>query len=278
MLRTIPGRAEVELVQPGYAVEYDYGRALQLDGSLQTRVCRGLFLAGQINGSSGYEEAAAQGLVAGINAALQIQRRTAWAPAREESFIGVLCSDLTRRAFDEPYRMLPARADRLALREDNAGLRLWKVGRDLGLAARAETERNCRLEAEIARLEERLSEADRVWIRRPETKLDELVRRPGYQGSSTAALRQLYLKIRYEPYELQRRLASRRLHEVLAWSIPRDLRLESVVGLSGEARSVLHSGRPRTLAEAEVLPGMTPSALAVLAAHLRRRSAPARPS
>jgi tRNA uridine 5-carboxymethylaminomethyl modification enzyme len=274
MLRTIPGLAEVELVQPGYAVEYDYVPARQLDGALQTRACRGLFLAGQINGSSGYEEAAAQGLVAGINAALQAQGRPAWQPPRADSFVGVLVGDLTTRDFAEPYRVLPARADRLSLREDNAGLRLWKIGRDFGLVATHQTERNQHLEAAVHALEQRLSPADRVWTRRPETKPEDLPGKPWAAGASTEALRQLYLALRYEPYEIQRRLASRRLHERMAWAIPGDLRPESVVGLSGEAVSALRSGHPQTLAEAETLPGMTPAALAVLAAHLRRRSAP----
>jgi tRNA uridine 5-carboxymethylaminomethyl modification enzyme len=277
MLRTIPGLGDVELVQPGYAVEYDYIPARQLDGGLQTRVCRGLFLAGQINGSSGYEEAAAQGLVAGINAALQIQGRPAWHPPREESFIGVLCSDLTSRGFDEPYRMLPARAERLSLREDNAGLRLWKIARDLGLAPPAQTERSHNLEAEVEALESQLTDADRTWIRRPLTELEQLAQRSHLSAASPESLRQLFLKLRYAPYEQQRRLAMRRLRELGDWPIPPDLRLESVVGLSGEARSALRSGKPGTLADAEILPGVTPAALAVLAAHLRRRS-PRRPA
>jgi tRNA uridine 5-carboxymethylaminomethyl modification enzyme len=271
MLRTIPGLAQVELVQPGYAVEYDYVPARQLDGRLQARVCRGLFLAGQINGSSGYEEAAAQGLVAGINAALLLQDRPAWQPKREESFIGVLCNDLTTRGFDEPYRVLPARADRLSLREDNAGLRLWKIGRELGVIPISLAGASRSLEAEIGVLEERLTEADRTWMRRPATDLKELAGRPALAGASVEGLRQLYLKLRYEPYEHQRRLAAQRLHEHGSWSIPGDLRLESVVGLSAEALSALRSGKPNTLAEASSLPGMTPAALAVLAAHLRRR-------
>ena len=271
-LRTIPGLSEVELVQPGYAVEYDYAPAQQLDGGLQTRACRQLFLAGQINGSSGYEEAAAQGLVAGINAALQVQGRPAWHPPREESFMGVLCSDLTSRGFEEPYRMLPARAERLSLREDNAGLRLWKTGRELGLITESQSDRSRCLEDEVRALDGCLSEPDRIWIRRPSTDLEDLAGRPPLAGSSPEARRQLYLQLRYEPYELQRRLAARRLREVGEWSIPPDLRFESVVGLSGEARAALRLGKPGTLAEAGRLPGITPAALAVLAAHLRRRA------
>ncbi len=237
----------------------------------------GCFWPAEINGTSGYEEAAAQGLVAGINAALQLQGRPAWHPPREESFLGVLCGDLTTRGFDEPYRMLPARAARLSLREDNAGLRLWSRARDLGLAPPGQTDRHRNLEAEVQALQRRLSEVDRTWIRRPETDLDALAKQPGLVGSSPEARRQLYLKLRYEPYEQQRRLAARRLRELGPWSIPSDLRFESVVGLSGEALAALRAGMPVTLAEAERLPGMTSAALAVLAAHVRRRAPATRP-
>jgi tRNA uridine 5-carboxymethylaminomethyl modification enzyme len=272
LLRTIPGLARVEMVQPGYAVEYDYVPATQLDGGMQVININGLFLAGQINGSSGYEEAAGQGLVAGINAALQRQGRPAWHPEREESFLGVLCGDLTTRGFDEPYRVLPARAERLSLRQDNAGLRLWRTAEAFGLTDASQSERIRVIEAEVEALERCLSEADRIWLRRPETQFEQMAERPQWSAASTEARRQLYLRLRYEPYERQRLLAAQRLRALGDWAIPADLRLESVVGLSSEARSALHLRRPSTLAEAGSLPGVTSSALAVLAAHLRRRA------
>ncbi len=223
-----------------------------------------------MNGSSGYEEAAAQGLVAGVNAALRSQGRPAWRPARATSFLGVLCEDLTARGYDEPYRVLPARAEaRLTLRQDNAALRLWRTGRELGVASEASCRRAEALEKRVAARVDSLDDADVRWLRRPETPPDALVARWGGDGEEWRAV---YLQLRYEPYERQRALAEQRLDSLAALPIPLELPLDSVVGLSAEARAALHRARPRTLGEAKGLPGLTPSALALLATHLRRRA------
>lgn len=270
LLRTIPGLARVELVRPGYAVEYNYAPATQLTGALEARACPGLFLAGQINGSSGYEEAAGQGLVAGLNAALRVAGRSPWRPDRSGSFLGVLCEDLTQRGFEEPYRVLPARAEaRLTLRQDNAWLRLWRSARELGLVPEAGWQRWQRLEERVEALAKGIDPEQARWMRRPETSLDAiLAREPG----DPEAWRALYLQLRYAPYERQRSVAEQRLAGLSELPIPPDLPFGSVVGLSGEAQAALAHANPRTLGEARQLPGLTPSALALLAAHLRRRA------
>ena len=271
LLRTIPGLEAVVIARPGYAVEYDYVPALQLDGSLEARCCPGLFLAGQINGSSGYEEAAGQGLVAGINAALQVVGKPSWIPLRSESFLGVLCDDLTCRGFDEPYRVLPARADdRLFLREDNASLRLWRAARDLALVPEGRWKSVERLESHAGALESRLGTECLRWFRRPETTLEEAAERIG-EGVPPDVLCAVYLRQRYEPYRRQQGVAERRLQEQSAQPIPEGFEFR-VVGLSNEAAMALRRARPRTLGEARRVPGMTVSALAVLAAQLQRRA------
>ncbi|HUB05614.1 MAG TPA: tRNA uridine-5-carboxymethylaminomethyl(34) synthesis enzyme MnmG [Myxococcales bacterium] len=279
LLRTIPGLERARLLRAGYAVEYDYVPATQLDGALQARVCSGLFLAGQINGSSGYEEAAGQGLVAGLNAALHSQGRRAWIPAREESFLGVLCDDLTRRGFDEPYRVLPARAEaRLHLREDNAAVRLWRIGRDLGVLEEGRWRASEDLEVRIRGVQDRLTREQIRWIRQPATTLPEFLESErvgaGARSREAEALGAAFLELRYAPYQRQQAVAGRRLRELANLPIPGDLAFDGLIGLSREALAALQRARPRTLAEAQALPGMTNSAAAVLAAHLRRRSAP----
>jgi tRNA uridine 5-carboxymethylaminomethyl modification enzyme len=279
LVRTIPGLERARLLRAGYAVEYDYVPATQLDGALQARICSGLFLAGQINGSSGYEEAAGQGLVAGVNAALHSQGRRAWIPAREESFLGVLCDDLTRRGFDEPYRVLPARAEaRLLLREDNAAVRLWRIGRDLGVLEEGRWRASEDLEVRIRGVQNRLTREQIRWIRQPATTLPEFLEservEAGARSREAEALGAAFLELRYAPYQRQQAVAGRRLRELANLPIPGDLAFDGLIGLSREALAALQRARPRTLAEAQALPGMTNSAAAVLAAHLRRRNAP----
>ncbi|MHB1845773.1 MAG: tRNA uridine-5-carboxymethylaminomethyl(34) synthesis enzyme MnmG [Deltaproteobacteria bacterium] len=271
-LRTIPGLGRVELLRAGYAVEYDYLPATQLDPSLGVRSVSGLYLAGQINGSSGYEEAAGQGLVAGLNAARFVTREAAYVPAAGDSYLGVLIRDLTTVGFDEPYRLLPARAEgRLMLREDNALARLWRVGVELGLLPPAMAGEQRAREREMAEARSRLSPDQRRRLRRPETDVAFLRRLDETKDLPDEALEQLFLDERYGPYESQRLTAERRLAQAEGLALPPLLNLGAVVGLSEEARAALLRGRPKTLGEAGRLPGMTVSALAILAAHLRRR-------
>jgi tRNA uridine 5-carboxymethylaminomethyl modification enzyme len=273
VLRTIPGLNAVEVVRPGYAVEYDYLAPGQLRPTLETVAISGLYSAGQVNGSSGYEEAAGQGLVAGVNAARAVMRMPSWVPDPRSSYLGVLCEDLTRRGYDEPYRLLPSRAEaRLLLREGNAALRLQTNAAELGLSNAHDTSRIAALRAEIDRTVRALTEKEVRLLRNPaltlETALAEI---PLLGAVGATAARELYLDIRYAPYEAQRRLAEKRLDDLAALSIPPDLRYSAVTGLSGEAADVLEQRRPRTVAEARALPGVNGAMMAVLAAHLRRR-------
>jgi tRNA uridine 5-carboxymethylaminomethyl modification enzyme len=274
MLRTIPGLECVEMIRPGYAVEYDYLTPGQIQRTLETTSILGLFSAGQINGSSGYEEAAGQGLVAGVNAARSVMGRPAWVPDPRQSYLGVLCEDLTSRAFEEPYRLLPARADaRLSLREGNAPLRLGAVARELGLVDADRARRVEALREEIDRAVDALGDAQLRRLRHPDLTLgDALVEIPGFAAMSRNAAREVFLDVRYAPYESQTRRAEQRLADLQGLAIPAALSFATIPGLSGEAVDVLEHRRPTTVAEAKTLPGINVSALAVLTAHLRRRT------
>ncbi len=274
VLRTIPGLEEVEMVRPGYAVEYDYLVAGQLERSLETKAVRGLFTAGQINGSSGYEEAAGQGLVAGINAARLARTTAPWVPDPEHSYLGVLCEDLVAKGFDEPYRLLPARAEaRLALREGNAALRMIASAGELGLADATRLEELHALRGEIDQATAGLTEEELRLLRRPSLVLSAARAEVApLRGLSEEASREVYLDVRYAPYETQRRIAKKRLSDFADFPLPLLLRFGQVAGLSTEAKEALELARPSTLGEAGALPGVSTSALAVLAAHLRRRA------
>ena len=274
VLRTIAGLEEVEMVRPGYAVEYDYLLAGQLERSLETKAVQGLFTAGQINGSSGYEEAAGQGLVAGINAARLAQTIAPWVPNPEQSYLGVLCEDLVKKGFDEPYRLLPARAEaRLALREGNAALRMSASAGEVGLADVSTLEELDALRAEIDDTTARLNEGELRLLRRPNLALsDAHAEVAALRGLSEDVSREVYLDVRYAPYETQRRMAKKRLSDLADFPLPLRLQFGQVAGLSTEAKEALELARPSTLGEAGALPGVSTSALAVLAAHLRRRA------
>jgi len=274
LLRTIPGLERVEMVRPGYAVEYDYLLAGQLQPWLETLGVSRLFAAGQINGSSGYEEAAGQGLVAGVNAARRVIGRKPWVPDPASSYLGVLCRDLASKGFEEPYRLLPARAEsRLSLREGNAGLRLASVARELGLGDTRSINDLDLLRAEIERTLNALSESSLRELRQPALTLEQAIQEiPALEAVSVATAREVYLDVRYAPYEVQRRTAEARLAELVGLEIPSGLRYSAITGLSKEAVEALEQNRPSKLGDAGALPGMSNSALAVLAAHLRRRN------
>ncbi len=299
LVRSMKGLEKAHITRPGYAIEYDYFDPRDLDDSLQTRAIRGLFFAGQINGTTGYEEAAAQGLLAGINAGLFVKGEAPWFPRRDEAYLGVLVDDLVTRGVTEPYRMFTSRAEhRLLLREDNADLRLTATGRRLGLVSEArwqafETKREA-IERESQRLRDlsirpsQLSEADTPQLLQApltrEMSAAELLRRPevSYAGLMTLphcgpgeadpqVAEQVEIQIKYAGYiERQRRdIERQRRHEELG--LPEDLDYAEVHGLSREVREKLNRHRPRTLGQAGRLSGLTPAAVSLLLIHLKRR-------
>ncbi len=288
-VRSIRGFERAHITRPGYAIEYDFFDPRDLHGSLETKVIAGLFFAGQINGTTGYEEAGAQGLVAGINAARQVRDQAAWVPSRSEAYLGVLIDDLITRGAPEPYRMFTSRAEhRRLLREDNADLRLTEQGRALGLVDDERwtfygRKRDAAL-AEVARLSGLRTKGVSAFdlLRRPEIGYADL---PGVEASPMASLAELddrlpaavrlqvEVRAKYSGYieRQQDEIDRQRKHEELP--LPRDLDYGNVAGLSNEVRQRLAVARPDTLGQASRLPGITPAAVSVLLVHLKRRSA-----
>ncbi len=301
LVRSITGFERAHLTRPGYAIEYDYFDPRDLRPTLETRFIEGLFFAGQINGTTGYEEAAAQGLVAGLNAALRVQGREGWCPRRDEAYIGVLIDDLVTRGTLEPYRMFTSRAEyRLLLREDNADLRLTAKGRELGVVddarwRRFEQKRE-RLEREQVRLRATryrpecplghavaaltgapLSREGTLMdlLRRPDIGYDALMALPGAgPGVDDAEVaEQIVIQARYAGYidRQHDEIARHRRHEETR--LPADIDYEQVHGLSNEVRQKLSAIRPETLGQAARIPGMTPAAISLMLLHLKKRNA-----
>ena len=306
LVRSIRGLESAAIVRPGYAIEYDFFDPRQLRHSLETRVIGGLYFAGQINGTTGYEEAAAQGMLAGINAGLAAQGKEPWLPKRSESYIGVLVDDLITRGVQEPYRMFTSRAEyRLSLREDNADMRLTSIGRELGLVDDHRWEVFCRKQEAVSRETSRLND---IWIGPKheaaplvsqllgqdlshECSLTELLRRPGvtYEAITTLGKGlwapgvldddlglaaqisdQVEISVKYQGYIDRQAVEIARQEHNESFPLPESLDYSQVLGLSKEVQQKLNLHKPATLGQAGRISGVTPAALSLLLVHLKK--------
>ncbi|MEB0137846.1 MULTISPECIES: tRNA uridine-5-carboxymethylaminomethyl(34) synthesis enzyme MnmG [unclassified Undibacterium] len=305
LVRSMRGMEQAFILRPGYAIEYDYFDPRGLKLSLETRQIEGLFFAGQINGTTGYEEAAAQGMLAGLNAALQTQGRAAWTPRRDEAYLGVLVDDLITKGVQEPYRMFTSRAEfRLSLREDNADMRLTEIGRELGCVGDLQWKLFEEKRESVAREMERLrsiwvnprivaqAEAERVvgkalereysladLLRRPEVTYESLMSLQGVEGQALAApgvidpavREQVEIQVKYAGY-IERQAKEVERHAYFEnLKMPAAFDYIEVNGLSMEVRQKLNVHQPETLGQCGRISGVTPAAISLLLVHLKKR-------
>ena len=299
LVRSIEGFSNAHITRPGYAIEYDYFNPQDLKYSLETKYVEGLFFAGQINGTTGYEEAAAQGLLAGANAALRVQDKDSWCPGRDEAYTGVLVDDLISMGTSEPYRMFTSRAEyRLLLREDNADRRLTEKGRELGLVSDQRWQRFCEKQEAVERERQRLTS---TWIQ-PNTEqakqleeivenklsheysLYELLKRPELSYKDIEALtpqnevddkvsEQVEIDAKYAGYISRQQDEIERLRRHENTPIPSTFDYSLVRGLSNEVKQKLSQAKPETLARASRVPGVTPAAISLLLVSLKKHAA-----